>query len=134
MRFTRHWLDVGEFLMAFAYAYDWLYDAWTPAQRESIMWSILSLGLGKGLEAFESPIEEGWFSSVRGNWNCVTNGGMIVAALAIFHEDPTALANRILSIAVPNARENCARAVRPDGTWSETPDYWYQASHWYPRP
>jgi hypothetical protein len=60
------WLDVGEFLAAFSYAYDWLYDAWTPQQRESIMLSIISLGLKKGLEAHDS---NAWFLSVRGNWN-----------------------------------------------------------------
>ena len=64
---ARHWLDVGEFLVAFAYAYDWLYDAWTPAERAAIMWSIVSLGLSKGLDAHKSGA---WFLSVRSNWNC----------------------------------------------------------------
>jgi hypothetical protein len=67
MSVLRHWLDVGEFMVAFAYAYDWLYDAWTPEQREAVLWSIVSLGLNKGAEAYNS---NAWFLSVRGNWNC----------------------------------------------------------------
>lgn len=63
----RHWLDVGEFLVAFAYAYDWLYDAWTPSQREAIMWSIIRLGLEKARESFDN---NEWFLAVKGNWNC----------------------------------------------------------------
>lgn len=31
------------------------------------MWSIISLGLNKGYEAYESDM---WFLSVEGNWNC----------------------------------------------------------------
>jgi hypothetical protein len=34
-----------EFTLAFAYAYDWMYDAWTPARRSAIMYSIINLGL-----------------------------------------------------------------------------------------
>jgi hypothetical protein len=58
---------VGEFMIAFAYAYDWLYDAWMPEQREAILWSIVSLGLNKAAEAYNS---NAWFLGVRGNWNC----------------------------------------------------------------
>jgi hypothetical protein len=117
-----HWLDVGEFLVAFAFAYDWLYDAWGPEERTAIMWTMLDLGLKKGLEAHESSA---WFLGVKGNWNCVTNGGMIVGALAVYHDDPTGVAKALLPLAIDNAVEFCAQSVEPDGTWIETPDYWY---------
>ncbi|KAK4189080.1 hypothetical protein QBC35DRAFT_462401 [Podospora australis] len=77
---TDHWLDVGEFLVAFAIAYDWLYDAWSTAEREAIKWSIINLGLTKGLEAHDT---NAWFLMAVGNWNCVTNGGMVVGSLAV---------------------------------------------------
>lgn len=54
----------------------------------------------------------------------VTNGGIIIGALAIYHEDPTGTAARILGQAISNARQHCAQATRSDGTWAETPDYW----------
>lgn len=82
---------------------------------------MISLGLQKGLEAHQN---NAWFLSAKGNWNCVTNGGMIVGALAIFHEDPTGTAEKILNQAIKNARDHCAQAVETDGTWAETPDYW----------
>lgn len=85
------------------------------------MWSIISLGLKKGLEAYET---NAWFLSVNGNWNCVTNAGMVIGSLAIYHDDPTGTAATLLELAIPNAQRNCARAVHSDGTWAETPDYW----------
>jgi hypothetical protein len=138
--YIRHWLDTGEFLVAFSYAYDWLYDAWSEEQRQAILWSIITLGLVKGLEAYKS---NAWFLSVRGNWNCesthprkssesctltrtgVVNGGIIIASLATYHDDPTGISEELLEMATANARNNCAHAVNKDGTWSETPDYWY---------
>jgi len=58
---------VAEFLIAFSFAYDWLYDAWNEVERDAIKWSIIDLGLKKGLEAHE---QNAWFLSVKGNWNC----------------------------------------------------------------
>lgn len=34
---SAHFLDVGEFLTAFAIGYDWFYDAWTEEQRTALM-------------------------------------------------------------------------------------------------
>ncbi|KAH8821971.1 hypothetical protein F5884DRAFT_746259 [Xylogone sp. PMI_703] len=132
---SEHWLDVGEFIIAFAYAYDWLYNAWNTTQRDAIMWSIISLGLQKGIDAYDADM---WFLSVNGNWNCegfpglnyfrdkgVVNAGMIIGSLAVYNEDPTGTASRLLATAVPNAQQNCAQAVHSCGAWTETPDYWY---------
>jgi hypothetical protein len=38
-------LDAGELTLAFAYAFDWMYDAWNQTQRDAIMWSIINNGL-----------------------------------------------------------------------------------------
>lgn len=131
---------MAEFLIAFSFAYDWLYDAWNEVERDAIMWSIIDLGLKKGLEAHE---QNAWFLSVKGNWNCksdleyttltsstytvvgVTNGAMIIGALAVYHEDPTNISRELLPLAIDNALNHCAQSVESDGTWTETPDYWY---------
>ena len=86
------------------------------------MWSMINLGLKKGLEAHESGA---WFLGVKGNWNCVTNGGMIIGALAIYHDDPTGVTKFLLPLAIANAVQHCAQSLSSDGTWTETPDYWY---------
>ena len=72
---TAHFLDVAEFTAAFALGYDWFYDAWTADQRTAIMWSILELGLQKGLNAYTSANDGAnyqWWTKVNGNWNCVS--------------------------------------------------------------
>jgi hypothetical protein len=46
----------------------------------------------------------------------VTNGGMIIGSLAIYHEDPTGIAKKLLPRAIENAKNYCAQSVESDGT------------------
>jgi hypothetical protein len=117
--------DVAEFTAAFAYAYDWMYDAWTDEQRNAIMWSIINLGLRYGLNSYTQETGYGWWQTTNGNWNNVCNGGLTLGALAIANEDPTGIAQQLLSNTVANVKENGVMGVQSDGTWSETQDYWY---------
>lgn len=65
-----HFLDTGEMTTAFAIGYDWLYDAWTEEQRQAIKWSIISLGLTPGLNAYNGDLAIGWWQNNGfGNWN-----------------------------------------------------------------
>ncbi|KAJ1308261.1 hypothetical protein OPQ81_003976 [Rhizoctonia solani] len=126
--YTAHFLDVAEFTNAFAIGYDWMYDAWTPNQRQAIMWSIINLGLRWGVASYNDQNSHwnfGWWQNVNGNWNCVCNGGLTLGALAILGDDPTGIAQTMLGLTIPNAQKNCALAPSSDGTWSETPNYWY---------
>jgi hypothetical protein len=54
----------------------------------------------------------------------VTNGGIIIGSLAVYHDDPTGVARELLPRAIENARTYCSQAVESDGTWKESPDYW----------
>lgn len=76
-----HFLDVGEMTLAFAYAYDWLYDVLGQQRREAVMWSIINLGLQQGMTQYNTAA--GWWKNTNGNWNCVCNGGLLLGALAI---------------------------------------------------
>ncbi|GAA6060416.1 hypothetical protein JCM10212_002184 [Sporobolomyces blumeae] len=123
-----HFLDCAEFTEAFAIAYDWMYDAWTEEQRTAIMWSIINLGLRFGLNVYTGASGASgysWWTAVDGNWNCVCNKGMTMGALAIANEDPTGSAAQILTYTVDNAQAHCSFAPSPEGTWSETANYWY---------
>ncbi|WVF70621.1 hypothetical protein IAT40_005413 [Kwoniella sp. CBS 6097] len=130
-----HFLDVGEFCAAFAIGYDWLYDFWTDEQKDAIMWSIINLGLSFGhaaLSGDSSASAYNWWAGsatgnaeVDGNWNCVINGGLTQAAIAIMGRDPTGIAQQTLDLAVPDAFNNCFQGALSDGTWAETPNYWY---------
>jgi hypothetical protein len=122
---TAHFLDVAEFTAAFAVGYDWLYDVWTADQKATIRTAIVDLGLKYGMEALANDAGYGWWKRVNGNWNCVCNGGLTMGALAILGDDTTGTAENILALTVPNAEANCARGPSTDGTWSETPNYWY---------
>ncbi|KAG8896935.1 hypothetical protein FRB99_008570 [Tulasnella sp. 403] len=121
---TQHFLDVAEFTAAFAIGYDWMYDVWTDQQKQTIRNAIVTLGLQYGIQAYGTA-GYGWWKGVNGNWNCVCNGGLTMGALAILGDDTTGTAQQILALSVDNAKANCAMGPSPDGTWSETPNYWY---------
>ncbi|KAF8528268.1 heparinase II/III family protein [Gautieria morchelliformis] len=122
---TQHFLDVGEMTAAFAIGYDWLYDYWTQDRRTALMWTILELGISKGIQAYNGASFGWWNNNVNGNWNCVSNGGLVLGSLALLGDDPTGQAAQMINLAVPNAVQNCAMGPSTDGTWSETANYWY---------
>lgn len=124
-----HFLDTAELTAAYAIAYDWLYNAWTPEQRGAIMATMIEYGLSNGITAYSDtndPLYFGWWrNNTEGNWNCVCNNGLTMGALAILGDDTTGIAAQLLSMTVPNALQNCVFAPSSDGTWSETANYWY---------
>lgn len=115
-----HFLDTAEFMNSFAIGYDWLYDSWSQDDKDWIRETLIKYGLEKS-----KAENDYWWRSEQGNWNCVCNGGMINAALAIWHDDNSGIADQILNEALSNAKQNCVNGAREDGTWTETPDYWY---------
>jgi hypothetical protein len=123
---TPHFLDTAELTAAFAIAYDWMYDIWSDQQKQQIMWSLINNGLSRGLQALTTDATTfGWWKTVNGNWNCVSNGGMILGSLAIIGDDTSGIARPLLEAAVTNAAANCVNGPSKDGTWVETPNYWY---------
>src|SRR4051812_16454301 len=48
----RHFLDTAEMTHAFAIGYDWMYDAWTPEQKQVLTNAITQLGLNKALPLY----------------------------------------------------------------------------------
>ncbi|KAG8785379.1 hypothetical protein FRC15_001486 [Serendipita sp. 397] len=122
---TAHFLDLAELTAAFAIGYDWLYDAWTDEQRTTIRTAIVNYGLRYGLTSYtDAAATYSWWHNVNGNWNCVSNGGMILGSLAILEDDTTGTASQLLPLAVANAVANCADVPSTDGTGSETANYW----------
>jgi hypothetical protein len=87
-------------------------------------------GLQPGVAVFQGdPNGVGWWAkSVFGNWNCVCNGGLTMAALAILGDDTTGNAATLLGQTIDNAKQNCALTVTSDGTNNETANYWYFAT------
>jgi hypothetical protein len=127
---TAHFLDTAEFSAAFGIAYDWLYDFWTDDQKQQIRYTLNLYGLQPGVSVFQGNAAAiGWWATnIYGNWNCVCNGGLTMAALAIYGDDTTGNAASLLGYTINNAKQNCALTVTPDGTNNETANYWYFAT------
>lgn len=80
-------LDTGHFCHAVAFAYDFLYDALTPEQRETIRTALLE----KGAAAVMKDATGGWAQKI--NWPngfAVVMGGMGIAGAATLGDDPRA--------------------------------------------
>ncbi len=120
----RHFLDTAEMTYAFAIAYDWFYDAWTPEQRTKLREAIINKGLQPALKVYNSP-RGGWHRA-RHNWNQVCNGGIGVGALAIGDEEPQ-LCAEVLEHALRSIPLAMAEFA-PDGAWKEGPGYWAYAT------
>jgi len=119
----KHFLDTAEMTHAFAIGYDWLFDVWTPEQRETLRHAIVKMGINPALKCYKN--QEWWVKS-RNNWNPVCNGGIGIGALAIAKERP-ALANEVLTYALKSIPEALAEYA-PDGAWNEGPGYWRYAT------
>ncbi|KAH9984633.1 chondroitin AC/alginate lyase [Russula compacta] len=127
---SAHFLDTAEFCAAFGIAYDWLYDFWTAEQKQQMLWTLNLYGLSLGVSVFQGDATGvGWWSvGTYGNWNCVCNGGLTMAALAVLGDDTTGNAATLLGYTINNAKQNCVLTVTSDGTNNETANYWYFAT------
>jgi len=129
-----HFLDCAEFTNAFAIAFDWLYDNWSKEQRDQIRGWIVDHGLQFGQAAYNGSLQNNWWtgaapgkgSLINGNWNCVCNAGLLAGSLAIIDDDPSGIAKNLIdNFLIDGAKANCFQGAYSDGTWAETPNYWY---------
>jgi len=116
-------LGTANMTAAFAIGYDWLYEAWSAGQRQTVRHALVELGLKPGLAAYHSGRR--WVRW-KDNWNIHCNAGLALGALAIADELPD-VAGEVLAYGrnlVPNALSQFA----PDGAWAEGPMYWENAT------
>ncbi|MGE4490604.1 MAG: heparinase II/III family protein [Kiritimatiellales bacterium] len=114
----KHFLDTAELSFALGLGYDWFYHQMTDEQRETVLDAIVSKGIKPSMGKKKSP---SWATS-ESNWNQVCNGGLGIAALAIWEEKPKVSLN-VLKRAfagIPYAM----KAYAPDGIYPEGPSYW----------
>ena len=121
-----HFLDTAEMTHAFAIAYDWLYDTWSPEQRAVLAQAIRDKGLKPGLQAYQGAEKFGWWVKSPYNWNQVCNGGLGLGALAVFETCPE-LAAQVLQHALRSLPRALA-TFAPDGGGYEGPLYWGYAT------
>jgi hypothetical protein len=121
----RHFLDTAEMSHAFGLGYDWLYDYWTPSEREMLRRALVTKGLQPALEGFRGTRQLFWITA-RHNWNQVCNGGIGMAALALADVEPEICGELLRGTlrSLPLAMSEFA----PDGAWKEGPGYWNYAT------
>lgn len=129
----RHFLDTAEMTRAFAIAYDWLYDVWSPEQREFLREAIVDKGLKPALLSYRGVAPYRWhkWPASTNNWNFVVNGGIAMGALAVADYVPE-LAEEIISRGL-NSVQLALGGFAPDGAWDEGLEYWnYSISYLVP--
>ncbi|MFM7180052.1 MAG: heparinase II/III family protein [Verrucomicrobiales bacterium] len=114
-----HFLDTAILTKAFAIGSDWLWDVWTPDQREILRRAIVVKGLQPAMKVYASG--RGWAKGTN-NWNQVCNGGIGMGALAVADTDKE-LAGEILHHAIKSI-PIAMSAYAPDGAGYEGPGYW----------
>jgi hypothetical protein len=115
-----HFLDIGEMLAAMGIGYDWLFDAMTAQQRQTIRRAIMDKGIKIAIR--QQNIKTQLWMTGESNWTEVVNSGLIVAALAIADEEPDAIA--VINRGIEAFRRT-AQIYAPDGATHEGPLYWH---------
>ncbi|NGM61057.1 heparinase [Sphingobacterium sp. SGG-5] len=112
-----HFLDIGEMAAGVAIGYDWLYADLTEATKIKIRRSLRE-------KAFEpsNNSSQAWFLSDGGNWNQVCNGGLVLAALAIYEDNEDGSA-AIIERAYESVKLPLAK-YSPSGSYTEGYSYW----------
>lgn len=115
----RHFLDAGIGGFDFALAYDVLYSFTTPEEKRMMKEAVLKHVLLPGKKQLQ---KNAWWSTASHNWNSICNGGVIMAALAMFEDDPEGM-SQIISLALNNL-PRYIRSFEPDGQSEEGLMYW----------
>jgi len=117
-----HFLDVAEMAAGVALALDWAGEWLSPEVAELTKNALVNKALIPGLPSASGN----WWISTDNNWNLVCHGGLSLAALSVYEEEPE-LATTILHQAVehiPLALEPYA----PEGIYPEGASYWFYAT------
>ena len=116
---NRHFLDAGIGGFDFALAYDALYAFLTTEEKKMMRTAVLKYVLIPGKEQLQKKI---WWSTANHNWNGICNGGIIMAALSMYEEDPKEM-SEIIALAI-NALPKYIKSFDPDGQSDEGLMYW----------
>ncbi len=116
---NRHFLDAGIGGFDFALAYDALYAFLTAEEKKMMRSAVLKNVLIPGKEQLQKKI---WWSTANHNWNGICNGGIIMAALSMYEEDPKEM-SEIIALAI-NALPKYIKSFDPDGQSDEGLMYW----------
>lgn len=114
-------LNTADMIMAYAIAYDWLYDEWTDEEKKIIRDTLKSKGLNYAQSIYNgNPNDYSSWIDRENNWTAWCNSPILLGALAIADEDEIGIP------LVRNALDNistCYGCFAPDGAWDEGTGY-----------
>jgi hypothetical protein len=113
-------LMAGEISLTFGLAWDWLYDALSPAERDRLREGVERRAMAPYLAATMTAKPMSWYTANH-NWNPVCNGGAAVLALALGSE--SALLADVLRLAAAGMSADWNH-LGDEGGWDEGTGYW----------
>ncbi len=117
-----HFLDVAEMATAVALGLDWAGEFLSPEVSALARRALVDKALKPGIAASD----HNFWKSVDHNWNLVCNGGLALAALVVFEDEPE-IASAILHQAVETI-PLALKPYAPDGVYPEGASYWFYAT------
>jgi len=117
-----HFLDVAEMAAGIALALDWAGEWLSPEVKDLASSSLVEKALKPGI----ASSGYNFFVNAHHNWNLVCNGGLSLAALAVFEDEPE-LASAVLNQAV-NTIPLALEPYAPGGIYPEGASYWFYAT------
>ncbi len=117
-----HFLDVGEMAAGVAFALDWAGEWISPEVEQEARYALINKALKPALLASNNHT---WINAQH-NWNLVCHGGLSLAALTVFEDEPE-LATAILRQAVEKI-PLALKPYAPEGIYPEGSSYWFYAS------
>lgn len=121
-----HFLDVAEMAVAVSLPLDWLDQELSASTKQLIREALVEKAFKPSLDANR---KSNWWWNAHHNWNLVCHGGLAVAALAIFEEEP-ALTSAILDRTYKKFPMGF-KPYYPDGAYYEGPSYWFYATNYF---
>ncbi|WP_421948512.1 heparinase II/III domain-containing protein [Phaeodactylibacter xiamenensis] len=119
-----HFLDAAEMATAVGLALDWCGKDMAPdilkVSKKTLLEKAIKPGIG--------ITWENWWWVSEHNWNLVCHGGLAIAALAVFEEEPD-LASYTLNRTVERFPLGLL-PYQPDGAYNEGPGYWFYATNY----
>ena len=117
-----HFLDVAEMATAVSLGLDWAGEFLSPDVLKLARTALVDKALKPGIAASENN----FWTKVDHNWNLVCNGGLALAALVVFEDEPE-IASAILHQAVETI-PLALKPYSPDGVYPEGASYWFYAT------
>ncbi len=117
-----HFLDVAEMAAGVALALDWAGEWISPEVNKFAKEALVEKALKPGLAAAGY---NSWVNA-HNNWNLVCHGGLALAAIAVFEDEPE-LASRVLHQSVEKI-PLALQPYAPGGIYPEGPSYWFYAT------